>query len=36
MCDGVIALVLGIAFNMTLGVGPMALLFWSDRKGYDS
>jgi hypothetical protein len=32
---GVIALVLGIVFSMALGAGLMALLFWSNRKGYD-
>ena len=29
-----IALVLGIVFSMALGAG-LALLFWSNRKGYD-
>ena len=33
--NGVIALVLGIVFSMALGAGLMALLFWSNRKGYD-
>ena len=33
--SGVIALVLGIVFSMALGAGLMALLFWSNRKGYD-
>lgn len=33
--NGEIALVLGIVFTMALGAGLMALLFWSNRKGYD-
>jgi hypothetical protein len=33
--NGVIALVLGIVFSMALGAGLMALLFWSNRTGYD-
>lgn len=32
---GVIAMVLGIVLSTALGVGLMALLFWSNRKGYD-
>ena len=32
---GTIAMVLGIVFSTALGVGLMALLFWSNRKGYD-
>jgi len=30
-----IALVLGVVFSMLLGGGLMALVFWSNRKGYD-
>ena len=33
--SGVITLVLGIVFSVALGAGLMALLFWSNRKGYD-
>ena len=33
--NGVMALVLGVVFSMALGAGLMALLFWSNRKGYD-
>jgi hypothetical protein len=32
---GVGSLVLGIALSAVLGGGLMALLFWSNRKGYD-
>ena len=32
---GTIAMVLGIVFATALGIGLMALLFWSNRKGYD-
>jgi len=32
---GMIALVLGVVFSMALGGGLMALVFWSNRKGYD-
>ena len=30
-----IALILGVVFSMLLGGGLMALVFWSNRKGYD-
>ena len=33
--NGMIALVLGIVLSMALGGGLMALVFWSNRKGYD-
>lgn len=33
--NGMIALVLGVVFSMLLGGGLMALVFWSNRKGYD-
>jgi hypothetical protein len=32
---GIIALVMGVVFSMLLGGGLMALVFWSNRKGYD-
>ena len=33
--NGRIALALGAIFSMLIGGGLMALLFWSNRKGYD-
>lgn len=33
--NGRIALVLGAVFSMLIGGGLMALVFWSNRKGYD-
>ena len=33
--NGRIALVLGAVFSMVIGGGLMALLFWSNRNGYD-
>jgi TRAP-type C4-dicarboxylate transport system permease small subunit len=33
--NGYIALGLGVVLSMVLGGGLMALLFWSNRKGYD-
>lgn len=33
--NGMIALILGIVFSMLLGGGLMALVFWSNKKGYD-
>jgi len=33
--SGMIALILGIVLSMILGGGLMALVFWSNRKGYD-
>jgi len=32
---GMRALVLGVVFSMLVGGGLMALLFYSNRKGYD-
>lgn len=32
---GLAPLVLGVALSVVLGGGLMALLFWSNRKGYD-
>ena len=32
---GMTALVLGVVFSTLLGGGLMALVFWSNRKGYD-
>ncbi len=32
---GMTALVAGIVLSTALGAGLMALLFWSNRKGYD-
>jgi TRAP-type C4-dicarboxylate transport system permease small subunit len=32
---GMIALALGVVFSMVLGGGLMALVFWSNKKGYD-
>jgi hypothetical protein len=32
---GIIALVMGVVFSMLLGGGLMALVFYSNRKGYD-
>lgn len=31
----IIALLLGVALTVTVGIGLMALLFYSHRKGYD-
>lgn len=33
--SGYIALTLGVIFSLVFGVGLMALLFYSNRKGYD-
>jgi hypothetical protein len=33
--NGYIALTLGVVLSMALGGGLMALVFWSNRKGYD-
>src|SRR4051812_1186334 len=33
--SGYIALVLGVVFSLIVGVGLMALVFYSSRKGYD-
>lgn len=32
---GYVALVLGVVFSLIVGVGLMALVFYSSRKGYD-
>src|SRR5262245_51454098 len=32
---GYVALVLGVGFSLVVGVGLMALVFYSSRKGYD-
>jgi hypothetical protein len=32
---GKIAMVLGVVLTFVLGAGLMALLFWSNRKGFD-
>jgi TRAP-type C4-dicarboxylate transport system permease small subunit len=32
---GIIALVMGVILSMALGGGLMALVFYSNRKGYD-
>lgn len=32
---GIAALILGIVFTFALGAGLMALVFYSNRKGYD-
>ncbi len=32
---GVFALVLGVGFSLVLGIGLMALVFFSNRRGYD-
>jgi hypothetical protein len=33
--NGFIAMTLGIVLTIGLGAGLMALVFWSNRKGYD-
>ena len=33
--NGYIALILGVVMSTLLGGGLMALVFWSNRKGYD-
>jgi hypothetical protein len=32
---GFVALTLGVLFSLVVGVGLMALVFYSSRKGYD-
>lgn len=32
---GIVALVLGVVASLALGIGLMALVFYSHRKGYD-
>ena len=32
---GWIALIAGVAFSLIIGIGLMALLFYSSRRGYD-
>ncbi|MBI5262430.1 MAG: hypothetical protein HY852_11515 [Bradyrhizobium sp.] len=33
--QGYIALTLGVVFSLIVGIGLMALLFFSSRRGYD-
>jgi hypothetical protein len=33
--SGYVALVLGVVFSLVVGIGLMALVFYSSRKGYD-
>jgi hypothetical protein len=33
--SGYVAMALGVIFSLAIGVGLMALLFYSSRKGYD-
>jgi hypothetical protein len=33
--SGIVAMWLGIVFSVAVGVGLMALVFYSNRKGYD-
>ena len=33
--SGYIAMVFGVIFSLVVGIGLMALLFYSSRKGYD-
>jgi hypothetical protein len=33
--EAYVAMALGIAFSLIVGVGLMALVFYSSRKGYD-
>jgi hypothetical protein len=33
--SGYVALVLGVVFSLIVGIGLMALVFYSSRKGYD-
>ena len=33
--EGYVALIIGIVFSLAVGVGLMALLFYSSRRGYD-
>ena len=33
--SGYVAMILGALATLALGVGLMALVFWSNRKGYD-
>ncbi|MBR0992772.1 hypothetical protein JQ580_18830 [Bradyrhizobium japonicum] len=33
--SGYVALVLGVVFSLVVGVGLMALIFYSSRQGYD-
>jgi hypothetical protein len=33
---GYVAMVLGIVFSLVIGIGLMALVFYSSRRGYDA
>jgi hypothetical protein len=33
--EGYAALIIGIVFSLAVGIGLMALLFYSSRRGYD-
>ena len=33
--NGIIAMVMGVVFSIAVGGGLMALVFYSNRKGYD-
>ncbi|QND71967.1 hypothetical protein [Tardiphaga robiniae] len=33
--SGYVAMAIGVIFSLAVGVGLMALVFYSDRKGYD-
>ena len=33
--QGYIALIIGVVFSLVVGIGLMALLFFSSRRGYD-
>lgn len=33
--SGYLAMALGVIFSLTVGIGLMALIFYSNRKGYD-
>jgi hypothetical protein len=33
---GYIALALGVAFSLIVGIGLMSLIYYSNRKGYDA
>ncbi len=35
LAQGYVALTIGVAFSLLVGIGLMALLFYSSRHGYD-